>query len=100
MISRPGWAHGGEFWQLELSAPQLRAEAPLRIALAAGGDRQVRKDRQAGPLLHILWQWRDRGREACADGMSRDFTLSGGAFLACLIWQCRRACVRFGDGTE
>ena len=22
---RPGWAQGGEFWQLELSAPQVRA---------------------------------------------------------------------------
>ncbi len=27
----PGWAQGGEFWQLELSAPQLRAVQRLRL---------------------------------------------------------------------
>ncbi len=55
-FARPGWAQGGEFWQLELSAPQLRAvqRLPYGIALAAGGDRQVCEDEQAGPLLHIL----------------------------------------------
>ncbi len=30
-FSRPGWAQGGEFWQLELSAPQLRAVQRLRL---------------------------------------------------------------------
>ncbi len=59
-FSRPGWAQGGEFWQLELSDSRVGAaaarcsEAPLGIALVAGGDRQVCKDRQAGPLLYIL----------------------------------------------
>jgi len=30
-LSRPGWAHEGEFWQLELSAPQLRAVQRLSL---------------------------------------------------------------------
>jgi len=30
-FSRPGWAQEGEFWQLELSAPQLRAVQRLRL---------------------------------------------------------------------
>ena len=54
--SRPGWAQGGEFWQLELSVPQHARcpEGPLWIALTAGGDSQVCKDRQARTLLHTM----------------------------------------------
>ena len=46
-FSRPGWAQGGEFWQLELSDSRVGAaaarcsEAPLGIAPVARGDRQV-----------------------------------------------------------
>ena len=39
-LLRPGWAQGGEFWQLELSAPQLHAvQAPLGIAEIGRQDR-------------------------------------------------------------
>ncbi len=33
MVFAPGWAQGGDFWQLELSAPQLRAVQRLRLGL-------------------------------------------------------------------
>ncbi len=71
------------------------SEAPHGIALAAGGDRQFCKDRQAGPLLHILRQWRGRGREAFADGMSRKTRFS--CLLDLAVPPCMRQLVWGGD---
>ncbi len=48
-FSRPGWAQGGEFWQLELSAPQLRAVQRLRLgshSLPVETGRFAKLDRQ------------------------------------------------------
>jgi len=47
-FSRPGCAQGGEFWQLELSAPQLRAVQRLRLgshSLPVETGRFAKKDR-------------------------------------------------------
>jgi len=48
-FSRPGWAQGGEFWQLELSAPQLCAVQRLRLgshSLPVETGRFAKNDRQ------------------------------------------------------
>jgi len=97
-FSRPGWAQGGEFWQLELSAPQLRAVQRLRMgshSLPVGTGSFAKIDRQ------------DRCCTSCDSGAVGDEKLllmecpARRAFLACLIWRCRRACVSWcGEGTE
>jgi len=101
-FSRPGWAEGGEFWQLELAAPQLRAVQRLRLGshtLPGETGRFAKMDRQ------------DRCCLFCDSGAVRDekhFLMECPAtdvvrqrFLACLIWRCRRACVSWcGEGTE
>ncbi len=48
-FSRPGWAQGGEFWQLKLSAPELRAVQRLRLgshSLPVETGPFAKKDRQ------------------------------------------------------
>ena len=97
-LLRPGWAQGGEFWQLELSAPQLRAVQRLRMgshSLPVGTGSFAKIDRQ------------DRCCTSCDSGAVGDEKLllmecpARRAFLACLIWRCRHACVSWcGEGTE
>ncbi len=88
-FSRPSWAQGGEFWQLDLSASQVRAVQRLRLgshSLPVETGRFATIDRQ------------DRCCTFCDSGAVGDekhlqmecpATLSGSALLACLIWRCR-----------
>ncbi len=101
-FSRRGWAQGGEFWQLELSSPQLRAVQRLRLgshSLPVETGRFAKMDRQDRCCTFC-----DSGAVGVEKHVLMDIprqTLSGSAFLACLIWRCRRACVSWcGEGTE
>jgi len=97
-FSCPGWAQGGEFWQLELSAPQLRAVQRLRLgshSLPVETGRFAKIDRQdrcctfgdsgaVGDEQHLLMEC--PATDVVRQGFSSLFDLAVPPCMRQLVW--------------